>query len=369
MARNGSRRGLGRIYQRGGYWWVDIQYGKVRIRKSARTKNRDEAVALYDRLRDELRAGRFAEAAAAADKITTFDDLVELLRRDYERRGLRSWDRAQRAITHLRSAFGNTPAAAISFAHVETYIEDRQAEGAKPGTIHAEAAILRRMLRLGVAKKLLRSLPVFPTLETSPARQGYLTEEQVAAVVARLKQPVADLVHALWITGWRRREVQFLKWSDVDMEAGEIRLIEERSKTREPRLFPFGSSPSLAAIVRTRHDRRTEQTVYVFERSPGQPVKDFRTAWANACKGAGVPGRVCHDLRRSRARALSRAGVPQSVAMRLLGHKTPSMFLRYDVAATDDLANAVAAVESAGNGTPAVQTRTGGAAAPNGSTK
>jgi hypothetical protein len=31
--------------------------------------------------------------------------------------------------------------------------------------------------------------------------------------------------------------------------------------------------------------------------------------------------------------------------MRLLGHKTPNMFLRYDVAATDDLADAVAAAE------------------------
>ena len=52
-----------------------------------------------------------------------------------------------------------------------------------------------------------------------------------------------------------------------------------------------------------------------------------------------------HDLRRSRARALTRAHVPQSVAMRLLGHKTASMFLRYDVAATEDLAEAVAAAE------------------------
>ena len=84
-------------------------------------------------------------------------------------------------------------------------------------------------------------------------------------------------------------------------------------------------------------------------------MKDFRVAWANACKKAGAPGRVCHDLRRSRARVPIRAGVPQSVAMRLLGHKTPSMFLRYDVAATEDLSRAVAAVESARNGTPAAQ--------------
>jgi integrase len=97
--------------------------------------------------------------------------------------------------------------------------------------------------------------------------------------------------------------------------------------------------------MKARYEARTFGSTYVFERSPGKPVKDFRIAWANACKVAGAPGRVPHDLRRSRARALTRAGVPQSIAMRLLGHKTPSMFLRYDVAATEDLAEAVAAAE------------------------
>ena len=74
-------------------------------------------------------------------------------------------------------------------------------------------------------------------------------------------------------------------------------------------------------------------------------MKDFREAWRRACERACVQGRVPHDLRRSRARALTRAHVPQSVAMRLLGHKTAIMFLRYDVAATEDLAEAVAAAE------------------------
>ena len=37
--------------------------------------------------------------------------------------------------------------------------------------------------------------------------------------------------------------------------------------------------------------------------------------------------------------------MPQSIAMRLLGHKTANMFLRYDVVATEDLAEAVAAAE------------------------
>jgi hypothetical protein len=37
--------------------------------------------------------------------------------------------------------------------------------------------------------------------------------------------------------------------------------------------------------------------------------------------------------------------VSQGVAMRLLGHKTASMFLRYDVLSLDDLSDAVARAE------------------------
>ena len=46
--------------------------------------------------------------------------------------------------------------------------------------------------------------------------------------------------------------------------------------------------------------------------------------------------------------------MPQSAAMRLLGQKIVSMFLRYDVAATEELAQAVAASEEPTNGTRAV---------------
>ena len=187
-----------------------------------------------------------------------------------------------------------------------------------------------------------------PSVPPSVVRQGFLTEEQVDEVVAHLEQPVADLVWTLWITGWRRREVQFLKWTDVDMKSGEIKLTEDRSKTKVARVFPFRASASLTAVIKGRCEARTFGSVYVFERSPGKPVKDFRTAWANACEAAGIPGRVPHDLRRSRARALSRAQVSQSAAMKTLGHKTPSMYLRYDVAGSEDVADAVAASEPKG---------------------
>src|SRR5206468_4236016 len=50
---------------------------------------------------------------------------------------------------------------------------------------------------------------------------------------------------------------------------------------------------------------------------------------------------TAHDLRRYVARNLIRSGVEESVAMALLGHRTPSVFRRYNVTTGADLRNAV----------------------------
>ncbi len=96
--------------------------------------------------------------------------------------------------------------------------------------------------------------------------------------------------------------------------------------------------PELRSVLEEQHKRkaRIEQATgqivdALFFHDNGRPVKDFRGAWEGACERAGHPGVLFHDLKRSSARNLVRAGVPEAVAMRLIGHLTPSIFKRYAI--------------------------------------
>ena len=302
-----------------------------------------------------MNADRILYDEIHTDLLTHYKTVGRLSRRNPG--PLRSLQDVERRMEHVLEHFRGWRVISITESAIEQYISKRLSEKrpdretlVQPSTVNRELSQLGAALRLAARRKKLGAVPQISMLGESQPRQGFVEAPAFEAIVAHLGAGAALAAWIAFEVAWRiKSEVLTMEWSRVDLDEGRIVLDEEHSKTDKRRVAYL--SAATTALLREQHRRvhelerklgRVIREVFVHLEGhlEGRRVGEFRIQWRNATRKAGCPNIVLHDLRRSGVRALVRSGVPESVAMRISGHTTSSIFKRYDITSEQDLMDA-----------------------------
>ena len=352
---------MGMIYKRGETFWIKYYAGGKPIRESTRTTKPREAERF---LKD--REGRVALGAPALPRIERirFSEIADALREHYQVTGSRRLNDVDQKLKPVRAYFDHYRLIGINQASITTYISTRQALGLSNATINRELSLLGKALRLAEERGQLIRVPRIHLLQESAPRSGFFERTDFERVRKHLaKRPDLQVAIALAYTfGWRMQsEVLRMELSQVDLAAGTLRLEPGTTKNRDgrtvyltPELIPLMAEQIERVKLLSRKLGRVITSLFPNPRKgrfQGSRLRDFRKARLTACKKAGLIGMLRHDFRRSAVRNLVRSGVGETVAMKISGHKTRSVFDRYNITSDADLREAARKLHGHNTGT------------------
>jgi integrase len=355
-----------------GHWWIKFSAGGQLFRESSKSEKYADAEKLLKKRIGEVGTGSFH--GIALERITV-EELLETVLVDYESNG-KAIRFARNAIeNHLRPYFKGRTAPSVTTDAVKKYVIFRRSTNqgmrhyrgrlkqpreipirpASNATINRELALLKHAFYLGwrSTPRKVASIPYLPLLEERNIRKGFFEHDQFTALRSALPEYLRSVLTFAYFTGCRRGEILGLQWSQVDLMERVVRLEPGTTKNDEARNLPLTTELfEVLSMQRSVRDIKFPTCPWVFFNEAGGRIGRFRRSWRTACLGVGLveesgePDRLFHDLRRSGVRNLIRAGVPEAVAMRISGHKTRSVFERYNIVSERDLHEAARKLET-----------------------
>lgn len=346
----GLIRGQGRIYLRGKKYWIAYYVEGKEHRESGGNTKADAKRKLKARL-NEIHSDKFIDPRTA--KITV-NELLDNYLTHLKNKGAKSVSRLTSDLKRIRENFGCYKAINIKPPMVDQYISEQLKLGFANATINRGLSALKTAFNLSRKQEILKDVPYFTTLREDNARQVYFDKAEFEAVLRNLPEYLKGLVQFAYKTGWRRAEISNLKWDSVDRHASEVRLY--TSKNNEGRCIPIEGElwDVIECQWATREVKLKDRTLiseWVFH-NKGKQIKSYYKAWHRACDAAGVLGKLPHDFRRTAVRNMDRAGVSETVAMKITGHKTNSMYRRYNITSQEDKRQALLDTEEYLRGQP-----------------
>ena len=169
-----------------------------------------------------------------------------------------------------------------------------------------------------------------------------------------------------YYTGMRKDEIRSLRWDQVDLKMGAIRLKSSDTKTDEGRVIPM--SQTLTSTLKTATRYVGCPWVFVnparmdaWQASPDMvELRYHKTsithAFERACQKAGVKNATFHDLRHTFVTNARRVGIDYFRIMAMTGHKTMAVFKRYNTVDEADLRQAMRQMDTYMDTSPEMDT-------------
>ena len=229
----------------------------------------------------------------------------------------------------LLPAFGSLPLDRITRACVTRWFDEYSRTA--PGGANRKLDMLCRILNHAVACGHLQTNPARGIKRNPrPKLTRFLSREEVRRLHRELDRHAgdrpsrarqADIIRLLLLTGCRKSEIRTLRWQDVDGDT--LNLKDAKTGPRQVIL----SAPARAIVE--RQPRSGSTWVFPSPSKSDRPLSRNLSLWLSVRKEAGIEDVRLHDLRHTFASHAVLQGVPLPVVSRLLGHKHPSMTLRY----------------------------------------
>jgi integrase len=364
-------RGSGSIFQNGSaVWWIGYSERGIKHRENSHSTDYAVAERLLKRRLAENETGVFVPKADVR-----IDELVADVMAEYSEKQQKSYSSLeQRWRLHLKPYFTKRRAGDITTDLIRRYTQKRRADGASPATINRELAVLKRAFNLAMESTppKVRTAPYIPMFEERNVRTGFLADQdhaRLASECSKIGLWLRAILSVGYNYGWRAGEIVPMRGNQIDLLDRTIRL--EVGSTKNGRGRTVKMTQEVYTLLRACAIGKNAGAP-LFTRKNGAPVLDFRGAWQGACARAGLGKFICrncdqvmtkrkckcgsrrrkyigllfHDLRRTGVRNLRRLGVAESVAMKISGHKTPSVFKRYDIVEMADVAEAAARLDA-----------------------
>lgn len=209
--------------------------------------------------------------------------------------------------------------ARIRAVHVDEYISQRRADGAKENTIAKELVTLRSALKLAKRKErwsgdVAAVLPSRFAPEYQP-RERYLTPGELRALLAELPPDHSARAAFMVATSANRGESFRAMRADI----GGAVFINGTKRTSRKRTVPIVTKWQASLLKHAaEHAQGTGGKLFALDGG-------FHGALLEACEALNIPHCTANDLRRTFAHWMRQSGMPRELVAAAMGHGSTAM--------------------------------------------